>query len=47
MNGPSRVQVTDQSEEGAGLSYTTEGHGLKTKSDDTTHESVCESIKKL
>ena len=31
----------------AGLSYTTEGQGLKTKSDDTTHNSVCQTIAKL
>ena len=37
----------DQSEEGEGLSYANEDQGLQTKSDDTTRNSVCQSIEKL
>ena len=37
----------DQSEEGEGLSYTNEDQGLKTKSNDTTHNSVGQSNQKL
>ena len=37
----------DQLEEGAGLSYTNEGHGLWTKFNDTTHKSERPTVEKL